>query len=189
MRIVLSALRQILRVWHRWMCAGLPNRTGEIVARGPLQIRGVSLPARISVLQTEEAGSAPARPATVSLLRLFLPLGRSVRRRILNPDKPGSTPGGAASQSRTGDGACAMGRSVQGCKTTAVGGSPKPCSSGSNPDTPATFMRTFTTVIAAASARRPLAGNQIEHLAAVSAARLVEQRRDGGAECGVPVGR
>src|SRR6185312_9331473 len=64
MRIVLSALRQILRVWHRWMCAGLPNRTGEIVARGPLQIRGVSLPARISVLQTEEAGSTPARPAT-----------------------------------------------------------------------------------------------------------------------------
>src|SRR5581483_5598790 len=98
-----------LRVWHRWMCAGLPNRTGEIVARGPLQIRGVSLPARISVLQTEEAGSAPARPATVSLLRLFLPLGRSVRRRILNPEQPGSTPGGAASQSRTGDGACRHG--------------------------------------------------------------------------------
>ena len=84
MRIVLSALRQ-LRVWHRWMCAGLPNRTGEIVPRGPLQDQGVSLPARISVLQTEEAGSAPARPATPCLLPLFLPLGRSVRRRTLNP--------------------------------------------------------------------------------------------------------
>lgn len=86
MRIVLSALRQ-LRVWHRWMCAGLPNRTGEIVPRGPLQDRGVSLPARISVLHTEEAGSAPARPATPCLLLLFLPLGRSVRRRILNPEQ------------------------------------------------------------------------------------------------------
>jgi hypothetical protein len=28
---------QVLRVWHRRMCIGLPNRLGEIVTRGPLQ--------------------------------------------------------------------------------------------------------------------------------------------------------
>jgi hypothetical protein len=31
------ALSANLRVWHRWMCIGLPNRPGEIVTRGPLQ--------------------------------------------------------------------------------------------------------------------------------------------------------
>jgi hypothetical protein len=86
--------RRSSRVWHRWMCTGLPNRIGEIVTRGPLQLRGVSVTANISVLQTEDAGSAPARP---TICIAHSPLGRSVRRRILNPDEPGSTPGGAAS--------------------------------------------------------------------------------------------
>lgn len=51
---------------------GRLDRSGEIVPRGSPKIWGVSVTANISVLQTEDAGSAPARPAICQ--RGLLPL-------------------------------------------------------------------------------------------------------------------